>query len=155
MASVTQALGQRVNLSLTGGSGGALIPSQRELVGGTPDDLRRVLHHGQRRWLAVRFSATAPGSGTQFTTSYRWADGRALTAPHAYLTGAALYSDIGWNTHFRQPVPFSGMRGRLEITGDLRNLLGQGYLPISAGAGRRALLVNTPRSLRGGFSFIF
>jgi len=156
MASVTQGLGDHMNLSLTGGSGGALIPSQRELVGGSPDDLRRVLRHGQRRWLALRFSATAPRTRTQFTTSYRWADGRALTAPHAYLTGAGLYSDIGWNLYFRQPVPWaSGMRGRLEITGDMRNLLGQGYLPLSTGFGRRALLVHTPRGVRGGFNFIF
>jgi hypothetical protein len=60
------------------------------------------------------------------------------------------------NVHVRQPVPkICSMRGRLEITADLRNLLAQGYLPVSTGAGRRALLLHTPRSVRGGFNFIF
>ncbi|MCC7173826.1 MAG: carboxypeptidase regulatory-like domain-containing protein [Bryobacterales bacterium] len=156
MASVTQALGSRMNLSLTGGSGGALIPVQGVLHGGSGDELRKTIQHGQRRWLAVVFSAAAPRTGSQLTASYRWADGRALTAPHAYLTRTAIFSDIGLNLHFRQPVPWGGgMRGRLEITGDARNVLGQGYLPLSVGQGRRALLVHTPRNLRGGFNFIF
>ena len=43
------------------------------------------------------------------------------------------------------------MRGRLEITADLRNLLAEGYLPLSSSNGRRALLLHTPRSVRGGF----
>jgi hypothetical protein len=47
------------------------------------------------------------------------------------------------------------MRGRLEITADLRNLLAQGYLPMSTPQGRRVLLLHSPRSLRGGFNFIF
>jgi len=155
MASVTQALGQRFGLTLAGGSGNALIPTQSELPVGDADQLRRILRHGQRRWLSVRFSASARLTGTQFTTSYRWADGRSLTAPHVYLT-QPFRSDIGWNMHLRQPVPgVSGMRGRLEITADLRNLLAQGYLPMSTLQGRRALLLHSPRSVRGGFNFTF
>jgi hypothetical protein len=42
----------------------------------------------------------------------------------------------------------------MEASADLRNLLAQGYLPLSAG-GQRLLLVQTPRSVRGGLSFIF
>ncbi len=156
MASVTQALGDWMNFSLTAGSGGALIPTQPVLAGNRPGDLRRSLQHGQRRWVAVRFSARAPRAGTQFTTSYRWSDGQALTAPHAYLTNSSLYSDIGLNVQFRHPVPWnSGLGGKVEITGDMRNLLGEGYLPLSTGAGRRALLIHTPRSMRGGLNFIF
>ena len=47
------------------------------------------------------------------------------------------------------------MIGRLEASADLRNLLAQGYLPLAAGDGRRLLLVQSPRALRGGLSFIF
>ncbi len=156
MVAVTQNMGSSMNLSLIGGSGNALIPAAGEIAGGTGDDFRRALGHGQRRFVAMRFSATAPFTGTFVSTSYRWADGRALTPPHAYATENSFLTDVGWNVHFRQPVPsVSGMRGRLEITGDLRNVLGQGYFPLMAGSGRRALLVSTPRSLRGGFSFIF
>ncbi len=104
MASVTQALGENFGLTLAGGSGNALIPIQADLSAGGGDEFRRMLRHGQRRWLALKFAATAPVTGTQFTTSYRWADGRSLTAPHLYLT-QSFRSDIGWNVHFRQPVP--------------------------------------------------
>jgi len=36
----------------------------------------------------------------------------------------------------------------------LRNGLAQGYLPVSQG-GQQVLLIQTPRVLRGGLSFIF
>ena len=67
-----------------------------------------------------------------------------------------LRPDVGWNMYLRQPVPaFSGLRGRLEATADLRNLFAQGYLSLATVEGRRVLLLHTPRSLRGGFSFVF
>lgn len=155
MVSASQALGQSASLSLLGGSGGALIPAGG-MAGDDAEELRQTLRQGQRRWVAVRVSAKAPLTGTQLTTSYRWTNGKTLTAPHAYLTGPSMVPDIGLNLHLRQPVPrVSGMRGRLEITGDVRNLLGQGYLPVSTGRGTQALLLHTPRSVRGGFSFIF
>jgi hypothetical protein len=155
MASVTEALGGHLNLTVAGGSGNALIPSGRDLRGESSDDLRLMLRHGQRRWAAARLSATLPGAGTYFMTSYRWADGRSLTAGHMYLT-QTLRPDVGWNMYLRQPVPaFPGMRGRLEAIADLRNLLAQGYFSFSTPEGRRILLLHTPRSLRGGLSFIF
>ena len=44
---------------------------------------------------------------------------------------------------------------RMEATADLRNMLAQGYLPLGMASGQRVLLVETPRSFRGGLSFIF
>jgi hypothetical protein len=38
---------------------------------------------------------------------------------------------------------------------EMRNLLAQGYLPIETAAGRRIILTQTPRAVRGGLSFIF
>jgi len=52
----------------------------------------------------------------------------------------------------RQPIP--GAR-HIEATAELQNLLAQGYLPLYTPDGQRILLVQTPRSIRGGFSFIF
>jgi hypothetical protein len=43
----------------------------------------------------------------------------------------------------------------MEATADLRNLLAQGYLPMTFAGGQRLLLVQTPRSVCGGLSFIF
>jgi hypothetical protein len=36
-----------------------------------------------------------------------------------------------------------------------RNIRAQGYVPLNAADGQRILLVETPRSFRGGLSFIF
>jgi hypothetical protein len=44
---------------------------------------------------------------------------------------------------------------RMEATADVRNMLAQGYLPLQTASGQRILLVETPRSFRGGLSFIF
>jgi hypothetical protein len=43
----------------------------------------------------------------------------------------------------------------MEASADLRNLLAQGYLPMYTADGQRLLLVETPRSFRGGLRFIF
>ena len=155
MASLTQALGERMNLTLAGGRGDALVPAGRDLANENADALRALLRHGQRHWVLARFSATIPGPGTQFSTSYRWSDGSTLSPPHAYLT-QSLRPDIGWNIYFRQPVPaFLLARGRLEMTAELRNLLAQGYLSLTTPAGDRVYLLQTPRSFRGGLAFSF
>jgi hypothetical protein len=44
---------------------------------------------------------------------------------------------------------------RMEATADLRNMLAQGYLRLGMADGQSVLLVETPRSFRGGLSFIF
>ena len=51
-----------------------------------------------------------------------------------------------------QPIPGLGiLPWRMEATADLRNLLAEGYLSL----GQQVMLVETPRSFRGGLSFIF
>jgi hypothetical protein len=59
----------------------------------------------------------------------------------------------GLNIYIRQPIP--GFNGRLEATADLRNLLAQGYVPIATPGGLQLLLVDNPRSFRGGLAFRF
>ena len=44
---------------------------------------------------------------------------------------------------------------RMEATADLRNMLAQGYASLNTATGQKILLVETPRSFRGGLSFIF
>lgn len=153
MASVAQRLGDRLELAMAYGSGDALT-----LNGPLPtlaaDDLRETMRVRRRQSLTTRLSGTAPGTGTQFTTSYQWANLDALTPAHLYLT-QTMREGLGWNIRIRQPLPyFGGLPGRLEATADMRNLLAQGYVPLMAG-GRRMYLMHTPRSLRGGLSFTF
>ncbi len=57
------------------------------------------------------------------------------------------------NVCVRQPIP--GFGGRVEATADIRNILAQGYLPLTTADGQRILLVQNPRSVRGGLSFTF
>jgi hypothetical protein len=58
----------------------------------------------------------------------------------------------GFNFYIRQPIP--GFGRHVEATADIRNMLAQGYLPMSV-AGQRILLIQNPRSVRGGLSFTF
>ncbi len=59
----------------------------------------------------------------------------------------------GMNIYVRQPIP--GFGGRVAATADIRNILAQGYLPLTTADGQQLLLVQYPRSVRGGLSFTF
>jgi hypothetical protein len=62
----------------------------------------------------------------------------------------------GLNIYVRQPIPvWSVLPWRMEMRADLSNLLAQGYLPLYAGGIQQIVLVQNPRSFRGGLSFIF
>jgi hypothetical protein len=73
---------------------------------------------------------------------------------HFYLT-QRNYPEPGLNIRVRQPIPsFLGMPGRLEASAELRNMLAQGYITVSD-TGQSVLLIQNPRAVRGGLSFIF
>jgi len=153
-ASVKQPLGSRAEVSLAGGRAGALLADSADAGSGSVDDLRSQIRQEQRSWLSLNLAGTLPGSGTRVISSYGWTDPRAMMPDHYFLT-EDLNQATGWNVRIRQPLPmFFGLGGRLEATAELRNMLAQGYLPLDS-AGRRALLTNSPRSVRGGLAFIF
>jgi hypothetical protein len=152
-ASVTQALGDRINATLMVGSMGALAAENREIVSHDPDELRSMIHAGRKMAVTGHVAATLPRSGTHVVASYQWTDHRWAMPGHIYST-QALRPMPGLNLYIRQPLP--GFRPcRVELTADLRNLLAQGYLPLGTADGQRILLVETPRAFRGGLSFIF
>jgi hypothetical protein len=154
-AALTQAFDDRLSATLAYGNGGVLLTRRSELETGDPDELRSLIRSSRRHWLAARLSGQVPWSHTQVAAGYRWTDYHALTPGHAWVTQTA-HTDIGFNVHIRQPIPgFPGLPGRWEATADLRNLLAQGYLPLTSADGRRLLLIQVPRSLRGGLSFVF
>jgi hypothetical protein len=88
--------------------------------------------------------------------SYQWTpDDRWVMSGHLYST-QTIRPMSGLNVFIRQPLPrVASLPWRMEATADLRNMLAQGYLPMNAANGQRLLLVETPRSFRGGLSFIF
>ena len=154
-AAVTQNVGDRLSATLTYGSMGALTAANHEIASHNPDELRAMIRPGRKQALAARVAATAPRTGTHVIASYELADNRWAMPGHLYNT-QAVRPMPGLNVYVRQPVPFiSGRPCRVEVTADLRNLLAQGYLSLAAANGQSLLLVETPRSLRGGLNFVF
>lgn len=152
-AAVTQNLGQDASATLMYGSMGALTADHGETIGNNPDELRSMIHAGRKDAATFRVSATARWTGTHMIASYQW------TADHRWAMPGNVYSTQafrpmpGLNIFIRQPLP--GFARRVEATADLRNMLAQGYLPLGVFDGQRIVLVQTPRSIRGGFAIIF
>ena len=151
-ASVTQALGDRVEVSLAGGHTDALqIQASPEALPASGDVLRSSVRNAPRPWVTAEADASLPVTRTYLATSYGWTDPDVLMPLHVSLTGRSD-QQIGWNIYARQPLPpIGGMR--MEVTADLRNLLAQGYVGLASN-GRRAVLTNVPRTVRGGVSVI-
>jgi hypothetical protein len=155
MASVSQSMGENLALTIAYGDGGTLRTDGRKLMTNDPNELRALIHQGQHQWVMGRISGTLPLSGTKFVSSYQWTDYRSLTPGHVYLV-QKIYPEAGLNVRIRQPIPqFGGLPGRLEASAEFRNMLAQGYLPISTSDNRPLILTNSPRAVRGGVSFIF
>jgi hypothetical protein len=88
-------------------------------------------------------------------SSYQWTDYSAIAPVHRSLT-QRVNTDPGLNIQIRQPLGnVPGFSGRLEASAELRNLLAEGYVPLSTPDGGRLVLVQAPRSVRGTISFIF
>jgi hypothetical protein len=154
MAAVTQNLGGNLRTTVIYSSGGALLAGQNDLESWNPDELRSMIRQGRRRAVTSQIAGTSPWTGTQFVASYQWTDRRAATPTHYFVTQGTR-AEAGLNMYVRQPIPtFLSLPVRLEASADLRNLLAQGYLPFTVD-GRQMYLMHTPRSVRGGLSFIF
>ena len=153
--SMTQDMGDHLSATVMYGTIGGLTAIDRPIETQSPDELRSMIRAGRRHAVTIRTSGVLPLTGTHFIGSYQWADNRLSTIGHAYST-QMVRPTPGFNLYFRQPIPtFNILPWRMEATFDLRNLLAQGYLPLSMADGRRLLLVQTPRTFRGGLSFIF
>jgi hypothetical protein len=153
--SVTQELGDHITAAVIYGSDGTMTVENRELISNNPDELRAMIRAGRKHAATAQLTATAPHTGTHLIASYQWApDQRWVMSGNLYSTQSNRPMP-GLNVYIRQPLPhLGGLPWRMEATAELRNMLAQGYVPIDAG-GQRLLLFDTPRSLRGGFNFIF
>jgi hypothetical protein len=79
-------------------------------------------------------------------------DQRAISPGPIYTTQPLRPNRL--NIYVRQPIPTFSLPWRMEATADLRNPLAQGYIPTCSPR-QQLLLVQTPRSVRGGVNFIF
>jgi hypothetical protein len=153
-AAMKQEFGEHMQATVAVGRTGALAADPRQGGASTGDSLRSQISNVDRPWASVSFAATLARTGTYVLSTYGWTDARVLMPDHVYMAQDITQS-TGWNIRIRQPLPlFQGLGGRLEATAELRNLLAQGYLPLDA-AGRKAVLTNSPRAIRGGLAFIF
>jgi hypothetical protein len=154
-ASVKQHLGENYDLTLMYGSVGVLTARSSLLSEASADQLRQLIEAQRRNALTVQTNGTIRHSGTHYAASYQWLDSKAATSAQLYST-ESVRPEPGLDLLIRQPMPaFISLPGHMQLTAEVRNLLAQGYLPIALPDGRRLLLVNTPRSFRGGVSFSF
>ena len=155
-AAVAQSLGEHVTATLMYGSLGTLSVDDRELVSNSPDELRSMIRAGRKQAASARIAATSPRSGTHMIASYQWTNDHRAVMPGNLYTTEAFRPMPGLNIYIRQPIPGPAfLPWRMEATADFRNMLAQGYLPLGMAGGQRLLLVETPRTFRGGLSFIF
>jgi len=155
-AAVTQNVGERFNATLMYGTMGTLSVDQGELATGSAQELRSLMHAGQRQAVTGRIDATAPWTGTHVIASYQWTGDPRVLMPGGVYSTQVMRPLPGLNVYIRQPIPgLSILPWRVEATADLRNLLAQGYLPLATANGQQVVLVEMPRSFRGGLSFIF
>jgi hypothetical protein len=152
-AALTQDLGGHVAATVMYGSVGVLTAGNHDLDTNSPDELRAMIHAGHRQVATTRVSATAPHIGTRVVVSYQWAPDHRWAMPGNVYSTQSNQPAPGLNIFIRQPLP--GFARRVEATADLRNMLAQGYLPLGMVSGQQVMLVETPRSLRGGLAFIF
>jgi hypothetical protein len=118
-------------------------------------DLQNALKPVRSDSFSARVSARVPASRTQLITSYEWVQrGRVTTVDP--LGQADLQVQPYFDVQVRQPLPaLAFLPAHIEAVADFRNLLAQGYSPLTR-AGETALLLSSAyRSLRGGFSVEF
>ncbi len=153
--SVTQDLGDDYKVTVFYGSVGVVSPTTSDIPGEAASDLRKILDVGHRPALTLQISGALRRSGTRFVTSYQWTDYRSAM-PGPSFSAASTVPEPGLNVILRQPMPaIPRVPWRMEATAELRNLLAQGYLPLTTAGGQSVLLVNTPRSIRGALAFVF
>lgn len=151
--SVTQSLGDHAEISAAGGRADALeLQGSPEALPTSGDQLRSSVRKAPRSWAMARVDVAVPVTRTHLAAAYGWTDFSVLMPVHVSLTGKTDQR-IGLNLYARQPLPPIG-GVHMEITADMRNLLAQGYVTVQS-QGRRAVLANAPRAVRGGVSFIF
>lgn len=156
LAAVRQRINDASDFTVGYGSAGALVANQQFSAGQSDNiNLANAVERHNRNLISLSGRTALPGVGTKISGNYEWVGSDAILPRHFYLT-QRYYSQPGLNFLIRQPVPsFLGLPGRLEVSAELRNLLAQGYLPIASSNGRQLLLVQSPRAMRGGLSFIF
>ncbi|HYM10400.1 MAG TPA: TonB-dependent receptor [Bryobacterales bacterium] len=144
-----------VSAGLAYGLSGALGPERGTLETDNAGELRSILKPVREHSVTAQMIAQVPQAGTRVRGSYQWAS-RAGVTPADLYNASDVRALPGLNVGIRQPLPqLTYLPGRFEATAEFRNLLAQGYVPIRTADGRRMFLIQSARSFRGGFNFVF
>ena len=150
---IAQQLGEHVSVTMMLGSEGALTVDNSALAAPSPEELRNLLHEAQRHVATARIDATVPWTKTHVVASYQWSDNDRWATPGDVYSTQPNRVMPGLNLCVHQPLP--GFARRVEATADIRNMLAQGYLPVGVAGPQQLMLIETPRTLRGGLAFTF
>jgi hypothetical protein len=108
-----------------------------------------------RQAVAAKLSGRVPRTKTQWTASYKWTNGQALT-PVDQFDASAGEAEPYLDIFIRQPIPQGHfIPAQMEALVDVRNLMAQGYVPVVGQDGQTIYLVQSARSIRGGVAFSF
>lgn len=153
--SASRRLSPNYKVTLAYGTLGVMTPGIDGGLISDAESLRREIATANRQALTFRSEGKVKQTGTRYIASYEYADLKSAV-PMASFSTQPDRAEPGLNIAIRQPIPFfPGMLGHVEATAEMRNLLAQGYLPLSMADGRQILIVNTPRVFRGGLAFVF
>ena len=148
-----QKLGDNFDIAAVYAFAGALALGSEDFAATATAPLRDSLNMHYRHSVGGHVSGRVRQSRTEFHAGYKWLSGPALTHQDSY--GEAFYDlDPYLSVGIRQPLPGSLWNCRWEFMADVRNLLAQGYIPVTTQDGF-VVLVSTTRSFRGGLSFQF
>ncbi|HXE12631.1 MAG TPA: carboxypeptidase-like regulatory domain-containing protein [Bryobacteraceae bacterium] len=148
MASIDQKLNDNVEFGIAGGTMGGFLPTSVGTSGSA------FFPRSNYPVASVNVRLIVPSAGTRIITEYEYVAGTALVPEHIFST-QRLYAEPGLNIIVRQPLPSLFGMGKLELSGDIRNLLAQGYLPLGTADGHQTMLLACPRTVRGGLNIIF
>lgn len=152
----SRSMGSHLETSFAYALGSALTFNSVSPASGIPkSNLSGVLSPQRSQSLAGRVSARVPLSHTQVVTSYEWLQqGRVTGVDPSGQATLQMQPFLG--VQIRQPLPtLAFLPAHIEALADFRNLLAQGYVPISQTGEKSLLLTSGYRSFRGGFSVQF
>jgi hypothetical protein len=154
-AAYLREFGSRVEAAVVYTTGDALVVRESQSPSAVANEkLREALTVKESQSVAGKVTARIPVSKTQITTSYQWIQGGRVTGLDPYGQ-ANLQMEPFLGVQIRQPLPtLAFLPAHIEALADFRNLLAQGYSPVSR-AGGQLILTPAYRSFRGGFSVQF
>jgi hypothetical protein len=153
-AAYAQHLGRHLEALVAYTSGEAL--SAQEIAKQVPEsNFQGAFKPARSSSLAGKVSTRIPVTKTELTTSYEWMQ-------RGRVTAVDPYGQADWrlqpflDVQVRQPLPSPAfLPAHIAAIADFRNLLSQGYSPLTQSGESTLLLGSVYTSIRGGFAVEF